>query len=170
LLATGDWGCDCSGVRGAARQLLAHSNRNADWQNGALCHLGMDNTENHGVDWINAQQNKKSRHFNYHSYSLKSAELQYNLECRIFTLNNKMMATLSVTNKTIDKYFGFLRKLDNNSKKRLIIKLTESIETKDDASADLRSIYGAWEDSKDSDEIIKAIKESIVNNREIESF
>lgn len=80
------------------------------------------------------------------------------------------MATLSVTNKTIDKYFGFLRKLDNNSKKRLIIKLTESIETKDDASADLRSIYGAWEDSKDSDEIIKAIKESIVNNREIESF
>jgi hypothetical protein len=80
------------------------------------------------------------------------------------------MATLAVTNRTIDKYFRFLQKLDNNSKKRLIIKLTESIETKDEASFDLKSIYGAWEDAKDSDEIIKTIKDSRVNNREIESF
>lgn len=80
------------------------------------------------------------------------------------------MATLAVTNRTLDKYFGFLRRLDNNSKKRLIIKLTESIEVNDDTTIDLRSLYGAWDDSKDSDEIIKAIKDARVNNREIEPF
>jgi hypothetical protein len=68
------------------------------------------------------------------------------------------MATLTVTNRTIDKYFGFLRKWDNNSKKRLIIKLTESIDIKEEDSFDLKSIYGAWEDSKDSDDIIKTIE------------
>ena len=66
--------------------------------------------------------------------------------------------SLAITNKTIDKYFGFLRKLDNNSKKRLIIKLKESIENKSDDGFELNSLYGAWEDSKDSDEIIKGIK------------
>lgn len=80
------------------------------------------------------------------------------------------MASVAVSNRTIDKYFGFLRKLDNNSKKRLIIKLTESIETKEDKSFDLKSFFGAWEDSRDSDEIIKSIKESMVNIRNIEPF
>ena len=35
---------------------------------------------------------------------------------------------IALKNTTIDKYFGFLTKLDNISKKRLIVKLTESIE------------------------------------------
>ncbi len=82
----------------------------------------------------------------------------------------KTMASIAITNRTLDKYFGFLRRLDNNSKKRLIIKLTESLETKDDSSFDLKSIFGAWDDSRDSDVIIRNIKESRVNNREIESF
>ena len=80
------------------------------------------------------------------------------------------MASIAITNRTLDKYYGFLRKLDNNSKKRLIIKLTESLETKDDSSFDLKSIYGAWDDSKDSDTIIKDIRDARVNNRDIESF
>jgi hypothetical protein len=88
----------------------------------------------------------------------------------IVFLHKKEMATIAVTNRTLDKYFGFLRKLDNNSKKKLIIKLTESIETKEETAFDLKSLYGAWEDSKDSDEIIKSIKDSRVNNRDIEPF
>ena len=55
-------------------------------------------------------------------------------------------------------------------KKRLIIKLTESLETKNDSSFDLRSIYGAWDDSKNSDEIIKNIRDAKIDNRDIESF
>jgi hypothetical protein len=100
--------------------------------------------------------------------SARNVQLLHKQEICIFT--RKAMATLAVTNRTLDKYFGFLRKLDNNSKKRLIIKLTESIETKDEPLFDLNSIFGAWEDSIDSDEIIKSIKDSRVNNREIESF
>lgn len=80
------------------------------------------------------------------------------------------MASIAITDRTLEKYFSFLSKLDNNSKKKLIIKLTESLETKEDTSYDLRSIYGTWEDSRDSDEIIREIRKSRVNNREIESF
>ena len=80
------------------------------------------------------------------------------------------MGTLALSNNTIDKYFGYLRKLDNNSKKKLIINLTESIETNEDKPFDLRSIYGAWDDSRDSDEIINQIRESRVNYPEIEEL
>lgn len=77
---------------------------------------------------------------------------------------------LAITNKMLDKYFGFLRQLDNSSKKRLIIKLTESIETDNKNFFTLKSFYGAWEDTKDSDEIITQIRSSRINNREIEKL
>jgi len=80
------------------------------------------------------------------------------------------MGTLALTNNTIDKYFGYLRKLDNNSKKKLIISLTESIETNEDKPFDLKSIYGAWGDPRDSDEIINQIREARVNYPEIEEL
>lgn len=36
----------------------------------------------------------------------------------------------ALTNNMLDKYLGFLSRLDNGSKKKLIIKLTESLEEK----------------------------------------
>ena len=78
--------------------------------------------------------------------------------------------SLALTNKTIDKYFGFLTRLDNVTKKKLIIKLTESIETKEENKFDLKDLYGAWEDSRDSDEIIKEIRDSRIDNRNIADF
>lgn len=71
--------------------------------------------------------------------------------------------SLILTNKTIDKYFGFLTKLDNSSKKKLIIKLTESIEEKGKSTVKLSNLSGAWADSRDSDEINKEIKNSRIN-------
>lgn len=76
----------------------------------------------------------------------------------------------ALTNKTIDKYFGYLVRLDNNSKKKLIIKLTESIETNSDESVSLNDFFGAWEDRKDSDTIIKEIKDSRVEKKHIAGF
>ena len=76
----------------------------------------------------------------------------------------------ALTNKTIDKYFGFLSRLDNNSKKKLIIKLTESIETTSDESFSLNDLFGAWEDRKDSDTIIKEIKDSRVEKKYTAGF
>jgi len=74
--------------------------------------------------------------------------------------------SLALTNTTIDKYFGFLTKLDNISKKKLIIKLTESIEVKEETDFDLASLYGAWDDSRSSDEIIKDIRDSRVDKND----
>lgn len=73
---------------------------------------------------------------------------------------------LALTNTTIDKYFGFLKKLDNKSKKKLIIKLTESIEEKEKKTVSLKDLSGAWEDSRDSDEIIKDIRNSRVEKQD----
>ena len=78
--------------------------------------------------------------------------------------------SIALSNKTIEKYFSFLTKLDNNSKKKLIIKLTESIETGDEGKFDLRSLFGAWIDDKDSDEIIKEILESRVEKQNLPDF
>ena len=70
--------------------------------------------------------------------------------------------SLELRNKEIDKYLGFLFRLNNNSKKRLIVKLTESIEVKRKKDYDLKSLYGAWEDSRTSEEIILDIRDSRV--------
>lgn len=75
------------------------------------------------------------------------------------------MANLTLNKKTLEKYFGLLKGLDNLSKKKLIIKLTESLEIKEE-KVDLRSLFGAWEDDKDSDQIIKEIRESRVEKAE----
>ncbi len=73
---------------------------------------------------------------------------------------------LTLTNRAIDKYFGFLSRLDNGSKKKLIIKLTESIEEKETKTVSLKDLSGAWEDSRDSDEIIKEIRNSRVDKQD----
>ena len=74
--------------------------------------------------------------------------------------------SLALTNDTIDKYFGFLSHLDNSSKKRLIIKLTESIEDKKEVKISLKDLSGAWEDSRNSDEIINEIRNSRVDKQD----
>ena len=72
---------------------------------------------------------------------------------------------IALKNTTIDKYFSFLSRLDNSSKKRLIVKLTESIEIKEKVNFDLKSLHGAWEDKRTSDEIINDIKNSRVEKK-----
>lgn len=73
------------------------------------------------------------------------------------------MSSLEITKKSLEKYMRSLSKLDTNSKKKLIIRLTESIASKDEAPFDLKTIYGAWDDPRDSDEIIKEIRDSRFN-------
>lgn len=80
------------------------------------------------------------------------------------------MGSLTISNKILDKYFGYLKDLDITAKKNLIIKLTQSIETKSQKKSELRSLFGAWEDDRDSDEIISEIKASRVNKINTESF
>ncbi len=81
-----------------------------------------------------------------------------------------MTMSMVLTNRAIDKYFGFLVRLDNSSKKKLIIKLTESIEVVDEKKFDLKSLFGAWEDSRSSDEINTEIRNSRIDNNKLTDF
>lgn len=80
------------------------------------------------------------------------------------------MGSLTISNKILDKYFGYLKNLDVNAKKSLIIKLTKSIETKSKKIFDIESVFGAWEDERTSDEIISEIKSSRVEKRNTASL
>jgi len=76
---------------------------------------------------------------------------------------------MTLNNRDLEKYFGLLKGLDNISKKKLIIKLTESLEVREE-KADLNTLFGAWEDNKDADEIIKEIRESRVEKAKNPDF
>ena len=80
------------------------------------------------------------------------------------------MGSLTISNKILDKYFGYLKNLDVNAKKSLIIKLTKSIETKSKKTFDIKSVFGAWEDERTSDEIISEIKSSRVEKQNTASL
>ncbi|MGB0880168.1 MAG: hypothetical protein ACPGTO_06340 [Polaribacter sp.] len=80
------------------------------------------------------------------------------------------MGSLTISNKILDKYFGYLKNLDVNTKKSLIIKLTKSIETTSKKTFDIKSIFGRWEDDRTSDEIISEIKSSRVEKRNIANW
>lgn len=68
------------------------------------------------------------------------------------------MGSLTISSKLLDKYFGYLKYLDNKAKKSLIAKLTESLKIKPKKEFDPNSIYGAWVDTRTSDEIIQYIR------------
>jgi len=108
--------------------------------------------------------------FNFKSVSIRFiGALKTSIRKKIVSYRQKTMGNMSMSNKALDKYFGLLSRLDNSTKKRLIIKLTESLELEKEKS-DLKSLFGAWEDSRESDEIIKEIRESRVNKMESEGF
>ena len=73
-------------------------------------------------------------------------------------------------NKLVDSYFKVMRNWDNETKKSLIIKLTQSIDTMEKENRDFSSCFGAWEDNRTADEIIKDLRADRVDNREIEDF
>ncbi len=80
------------------------------------------------------------------------------------------MGGFALNSSALDKYFGILKNLDIDSKKKLIIKLTESIQTKKKTVYGIDELFGAWQDSRSADEIIDYIESSRVNKEEIETI
>ncbi len=80
------------------------------------------------------------------------------------------MANLAANNEVLNKYFGPLKNLDDDSKKNLIIKLTKSINSKQNTKLGISNFFCAWQDSRTADEIIDDIESSRFNNREIEEL
>lgn len=68
------------------------------------------------------------------------------------------MGNLALNNGTLNKYFGILENLDVDSKKNLIIKLTKSINSVPKLKLNIKTVYGAWQDTRTADEIIENIK------------
>lgn len=80
------------------------------------------------------------------------------------------MGSLTISNKILEKYFGYLKSLDKTSKKNLIDKLSDSLTNDKKKHTTLISLFGSWEDNRDSDEIISEIKSSRINNSNLQSF
>ncbi len=70
----------------------------------------------------------------------------------------------------VNSYFRLMKNWDIESKKDLIIKLTQSINDKSEDNHDFSSCFGAWDDERSADEIINDIRNSRINNQDIEDF
>lgn len=80
------------------------------------------------------------------------------------------MATLKINNKSLARYFGFLKNMDLQTKKDLIIQLTDSIESKKVSKNGIDHLFGAWEDTKSAEDSITEIRNSRVENSKLEDF
>lgn len=100
----------------------------------------------------------------------KEPETIKELDDRLKSYVAEQGPTYTLSNMILDKYFGYLKNLDTNAKKSLILKLTQSLEAKSSGDIDLNSLFGAWEDEQSSDEIIATIRKARVNNTTLESF
>ena len=78
---------------------------------------------------------------------------------------------MNAETQILSGYWGLLNNLNPNLKLKLIEKLSKSISrdiiTKKDR---FEESFGAWIDNRDSEEIIKEIRDSRNFNRQIESF
>jgi hypothetical protein len=79
------------------------------------------------------------------------------------------MSTI-IEKRIVNSYFRLMKNWDNEKKKDIIIKLTESIDDKSKDKFDFSSSFGAWDDDRSADEIINEIRSDRVNNKEIEEF
>lgn len=70
---------------------------------------------------------------------------------------------LQVSNKIIDNYINVMRSWDTETKKQVIMRLTESINNAPN-NTDFSDTFGKWEDEKSADEIIDYIYKNRSNN------
>ena len=75
----------------------------------------------------------------------------------------------NIENKLVESYFELMKNWDNETKKKLMIKLMRSIDSNDKKS-DFSSCFGAWEDTRTANEIIQDIRANRVNSKEIEDL
>jgi hypothetical protein len=71
----------------------------------------------------------------------------------------------------IDSYWGLLSNLNPDLKLKLIERLSKSVHKDLTAKKNrFEKSFGAWDDSRESEEIVSYIRNSRTFNREIESF
>ena len=78
------------------------------------------------------------------------------------------MGDLTITNKVLERYINFLLRFDKSSKEKMITKLTNSLEKKEEKLFTIKSIFGAWQDDRSADDIIYDIRESRIEPKDID--
>jgi hypothetical protein len=73
----------------------------------------------------------------------------------------------AINNKIVDSYYKFMKNWDSESKKKLIQKLSESIDSEKTQNTDFSICFGAWKDDRSAEEIIDELRNDRVENREI---
>jgi hypothetical protein len=63
-----------------------------------------------------------------------------------------------------------MKNWDNEAKKEMIIKLTESIDDNQTDKFDFSKCFNAWDDERSADMIWSEIRNERINNRETEPF
>ena len=76
----------------------------------------------------------------------------------------------ATSNRMVNNYFRYMQNWDVDTEKNLIVKLTDSINSKPEEKSDFSSCFGAWADSRSADEIINELRADRVNRNEIEEF
>ncbi|MBA7573811.1 hypothetical protein ES708_15609 [subsurface metagenome] len=79
------------------------------------------------------------------------------------------MGSIAINKKLIENHFRFLKNLDSDSKKRLIVRLKESINNSSKKDK-LDKLFGAWKDSRDAEDIIRDIESSRTSSKDIEEL
>lgn len=82
-------------------------------------------------------------------------------------VQNMVMASITITERTLDKYFSFLRRLDIATRKKLIERLSDSINAEEEGTVDISALFGAWKDARSSDEIVREIQDARFRSRDI---
>ncbi len=70
----------------------------------------------------------------------------------------------------IEEHLSLLLKLDNETKKKLIVRLTESLEVVHHNETTVAELFGTWEDERSSEEIIEDIRTSRMEKNEFKRF
>ena len=78
--------------------------------------------------------------------------------------------SITLNNNLANSYFEYFKNLDTALKKQLIIKLTQSIAEPSKQSKDFSACFGAWDDSRDAQEIFDDIRNDRVNINDIDQL
>jgi len=76
--------------------------------------------------------------------------------------------SISIPFNTIESYARVMRNWDKDSKARLVDQLVNSRESKTESN--FSACFGAWQDDRDAEEIVREIYDARQNSSEIEAF
>jgi hypothetical protein len=73
-----------------------------------------------------------------------------------------------INNALIDDYFRIIMNWDDDAKKDMIKRISQSIKSENQKKYDFSSCFGAWEDNRSGEEIVNLIYKDRINKSDLE--